>query len=389
MFRNSRFSKFINKINPVIIFVLLLFVSLIFDGVALYGVNNSSFVSQERYAADIQKEAGKDIHIAINLDSASEAARLSLLNPINEYNAYRIKENGRRVTYGSYKEYTITYKEEVMTCNYFFYDDKGPINNSVSANRFVLESGSFENLDKDNYVFISYDTFFNRPFVDGLKDVIGQTVKFSFAEDKEFIIGGIIRESVGNESGLHVKRLFNQSFVLFGNQLVKEYGFNNLMFTSNDNDFQLDYNEFISAYNKSFLSYKNTRYSISSVKDDEPLVRRFVSGKQEVSSSAHTASFLSVLIIALIAPIYLAILLFYDFNKVKLYYKIPAAVALTGYQLGAAFYIADKIKKGMFVTRTSIAMFMAFMIISLVSYIFVFLLFNLGKKEKNEDTNNG
>lgn len=389
MFRNSRFSKFINKINPVIIFVLLLFVSLIFDGVSIYGINNSSFVSQERYVADTQKEAGKDIHIGFSMESSSQASILSLLSPMNEYNAYRIKENGRRVTYVNHTEYTITYKSEVMTSHYFMYDDKGPINNSVSANRFVLEKGSFENLDKDNYVFISYDTFYNRPFIDGLNEVIGQTIKFSFAGDKEFIIGGIIRETVGNESGLHVKRLFSESFVLFGNQLVKEYGYNSLMFTSNDTDFQVDYNEFINAYNKSFLSFKKARFSISSVKDDEALVRRNLTGKYEVSSSAHTASFLSVLIIVLIAPIYLAILLFYDFNKVKLYYKIPAALALTGYQLGAAFYLADKVKKGMFMAKLSISFFITFMIISLASYIFVFLLYNLGKKEKTEDKNNG
>ena len=158
------------------------------------------------------------------------------------------------------------------------------------------------------------------------------------------------------------------------------------MFTSNDKDFAIDYNEFISAYNKSYLSYAKARYTISAFKDDELVVKRSVPAKFEVSSSAYTTSFLSILIIVLIAPIYLFILLFYDFNKVKLYYKIPVALALTGYQLGSAFYLAEMIDKGLFISRLSIGLFIGFMIISLVSYIFVFKLFNLPKKEGvNED----
>lgn len=385
MFKYSRFYKLINKINPIIIFVLLLLTSFIFDGAALYGINNSSFVFQEKYVADLQKEAGKDIHIAFNLESSSEAARLSLLNPMNEYNAYRIKENGRRVTYVSHTEYEITYKEQAFTANYFLYDDRGPINDSVSANRFVLESGSLENLDKDNYVYLSYDMFWSHPFSENVNEVVGQTIRFSFADDKEFIIGGVIRENVANESGLHVKNIFDQSFVLFGNQLVKEYGFNHIMFTSNDKDFAIDYNEFISAYNKSYLSYAKSRYTISAFKDDEPIVKHSVPARYEASATAHTASFLSILIIVLIAPIYLFILLFYDFDKVKLYYKIPASLALTGYQLGVGFYVAEMIDKGMFISRLSIGLAIAFMIIFLVSYIFVFRLFNLPKKEGVND----
>lgn len=390
MCKDNRFVKLINRIHPVIIFILLLFVSVIFDGVSLYGINNSSFVTQDRYVNNFQKEMGKDIHLGFNLESATEASRLSLLNPLNDYNAYRIKENGRRVTYVSHKEYTITYKENSFTSNYFLYDDRGPINDSVSANRFVLESGSLENLEKDNYVYLSYDLFWSHPFSENVKEVVGQPISFSFAEGKTFIIGGVIRENVANESGLHVKRIFDQSFVLFGNQLVKEYGFNSLMFTSNDKDFAVDYNEFISAYNKSYLKYENSRFTVSAYQNDEPVIKRSVSGKIEVEGSAHAFSFLSILVIALIAPIYLAILFFYDFKKIKLYYKIPAAFALTGYQLGAAFYLTEKIDKGIFFARLSVGMFIAFMIISLLSYIFVFLLFNLGKKEqKNEEKENG
>ena len=80
MIKNSRFAKLINKINPIIIFVLLLFVSVVFDGGAIYGVNNSSLVAQERYIDNTKKEAGNDIHIQFSLGSTSEASRLSLIN---------------------------------------------------------------------------------------------------------------------------------------------------------------------------------------------------------------------------------------------------------------------------------------------------------------------
>ena len=390
MLKNSRFSKFINKINPVIIFALLIFVSVIFDGAVIHGLNDSSFASQEKYIANVKKESGSDIHIGFGLESESEAARLSLLNPMNEYNAYRINENGRRVTYVSHTEYEITYGEETFKSWYFTYDDRGPINDSVSGNRFVLESGSFENLEKDNYVYISYDLFWSHPFLEDLQSVVGKPIKFSFAGEQEFIIGGVIRENVANESGLHFKRLFDQSFVLFGNQLVKKYGFNSLMFASNDTDFSNDFNDFIKAYNKSYLSFNESRMHISSFKESEQQVKRNVSTKFETSSGAHIASFFSFLLIALVVPIYVVIMLFYDFKKLKLYYKIPACLALLGYQLGSVFYFADKVKKGMFASQLSITLFTAFMILSLVSYIFVFLLFNLNPKDKqDEEKNNG
>ena len=89
-------------------------------------------------------------------------------------------------------------------------------------------------------------------------------------------------------------------------------------------------------------------------------------------------------------PIYVVIMLFYDFKKLKLYYKIPACLTLVGYQLGSVFYFADKVKKGMFASQLSITLFTAFMILSLVSCIFVFLLFNLNPKDKqDEEKNNG
>ena len=389
MFQNSRFYKFINKINPVIIFVLLLFTSLLFDGAAVYGVSNSSLVSKEKYVNKTQKDFGSDIHIGIKLDSYSEASRLSLLNPLNEYNAYRINENGRRASYISHQNYTITYNEQTFDCSYIAYDDKGPINNSVSANRFVLECGSLENLDKNDYVFLSYDVFWSGLFYELPSEVVGKTVKFSFDEEKEFIIGGIIRENVANESGLHFKQLFDQSFILFGNQLVREYGFNTLMFTSNDNDFNSDFNEFIDAYNKSFISFDKSRLSISSYKNGEHYIKSNVSSRFITTSDAHIASFFSILVMALTVPIYLIIVLFYDFKKVKLPYKIPAAVILTGYQLGSAFLVADMVKKGPFISHLSITLFTIFMIASLICYIFIFLLFNMPKKEKDEETNNG
>ena len=162
------------------------------------------------------------------------------------------------------------------------------------------------------------------------------------------------------------------------------------MFTSNDTDFSNDFNDFIKAYNKSYLSFNESRMRISSFKESEHQVKRNVSTKFETSSGAYIASFFSFLLIALVVPIYVVIMLFYDFKKLKLYYKIPACLALVGYQLGSVFYFADKVKKGMFVSQLSITLFTAFMILSLVSYIFVFLLFNLNPKDKqDEEKNNG
>ena len=83
-------------------------------------------------------------------------------------------------------------------------------------------------------------------------------------------------------------------------------------------------------------------------------------------------------------------MVFYDFKKVKLYIKIPATGILTAYHFLTGFYLAKQIlKKGLFVSKLSLTIFIGFMAVSLISYIFIFWLFNLAKKNSDEEQNNG
>ena len=394
MLKNSAFYKFINKINTVIVFVLLLLVSIAFDGAVLYGFNNSSFVVQEKYINKLKKEAGTDVHIRFSLGSETEASRLSLISPLNEYNAYRIKENGRAVSYVLKQDYDVTYEDKTFTSPYVIYDDAWNDNELISHNRFVLSSGSYKDLNKEDTVYISAG-FLKK--ITGLKteEAPGKKIKLSLDETKEFIIGGVIRDHVANESGLHFKSLFDNCFVLFNSPNVYKYGFTDLIYASNDDIFNEDFADFIKAYNKSYLSFDDVRLTISSYDEENGhKVGYSLSPNYHITSNDKTASFLSVLVIVLTLPIFLIFLLFYDFNKVKLYYKIPASLILTGYHFGITFYIVDKMKKGLFVSKLSLTMFIIFMIVSLLSYIFAFVLFNLNKKEQDEekeeeDSNNG
>ena len=120
---NNLLSRLINKINPFIIFALILLLSVVIDGSIIFGINGSSLVSQERALSNLQVEAGSNIHIRYSLGDQTEAARLSLINPINDFNAYRVKELGRSVTYVCNKQYEVQYEELSFDCSYIVYGD--------------------------------------------------------------------------------------------------------------------------------------------------------------------------------------------------------------------------------------------------------------------------
>ena len=89
MLKNSRFSKFINKINPVIIFVLLLFTSLMFDGAAVFGVTNSSLVVKERYVNKVKKDYGRVPNYIRRAQSANQRNLDEKLRVQNENERYK------------------------------------------------------------------------------------------------------------------------------------------------------------------------------------------------------------------------------------------------------------------------------------------------------------
>lgn len=382
MIKNSRFAKLINKINPIIIFVLLLFVSVVFDGGAIYGVNNSSLVAQERYIDNTKKEAGNDIHIQFSLGSTSEASRLSLISPINEYNSYRIKENGRCVSYVLRKDYEVKCLDTTFTNSYVVYDDQWNDNEIISHNRFVLSLGTYNELAKEDSIYIS-NNFMKR--IPGLtsENAIGQKITINLNQEKEYIIAGVIRTTTKDESGIHFANLFDDSFVLLHSPYVYEYGLTDLLFGSTDDYFTSDYADFIKAYNKSYLSFSKSRLTVSSF-DEEGNYKLGYTTSPNLSTTANdkAMAFLTILAMAVVSLIYIAILIFYDFRKLKLYYKIPGCIVLVGYQFGLAFYLAEQIKNGLFISQLSITIFIVFMVISLISDIFIFSLFNLAKKEE-------
>lgn len=382
MIKNSRFAKLINMINPIIIFVLLLFVSVVFDGGAIYGVNNSSLVAQERYIDNTKKEAGNDIHIQFSLGSTSEASKLSLINPINEYNSYRIKENGRSVSFVLRKEYEVKYLNHSFTNSYVVYDDQWNDKETISHTRFVLSTGTYNNLTKEDSIYVSTEFLKKLPGAT-LENAVGQQITLNLKEEKTYTIAGVIRTHVKDESGLHFANLFDPSFVLLYSPYVYEYGLTDLLFGSTDDYFTSDYADFIKAYNKSYLSFNKSRLTVSSF-DEEGNYKLGYTTSPNLSTTAidKAMAFLTILAMAVVSLFYIAILIFYDFRKLKLYYKIPGCIVLVGYQFGLSFYLAEQIKKGLFISQLSITIFIVFMVVSLISDIFIFSLFNLAKKEE-------
>ena len=379
--KNSRnpFIRFINKIDGLIIYVLLALLTVVVDGTIIYGVSNSSLVNNERIINDIKKEAGNYLHIGYGLKSESEAARLSLLDPINEYNAYRIKEPGRNVTYVSNNYYEVTYEEITFSNSYIVYEDY--YSDSYTINKFRIAQGSFKELEKEDVVFVS-NAFLKKTKI-AAKEAPGKKIKLSLNPNIEFTIGGVIHEGNAGDSGIHFNRLFNSSYILFNRQALYKYGFTDLMFAATDEYLVNDVLDFIDAYNKSYLKHENASMRVSSQKD-EVMQLRYASFKPSNDEKANTYAFLSVLSLVVSGLLFLVIILFYDFNKVKLYKRIPICLILFGYQFLSVFFLVNQMKKGLFMPRLSVILFVGFLIISLIAYIYAFSFFYYEERLKKK-----
>ena len=376
---NNPFVRLINKIDGLVIFVLLLLVSVAIDGTIIYGVSNSTLVNNERVINDIKKEAGSFLHIGYALKSESEAARLSLIDPINEYNAYRIKESGRNVTFVSNSYYKVTYEDISFYNSYIVYEDF--YNESLTINKFRVAQGTFKEMDKEDMVYVS-SAFLKKTKIPA-KEAPGKKIKLSLNPNIEFTIGGVIHEGNAGDSGIHFNRLFNSSYILFNRQALYKYGFTDLMFASTDDYLVNDVLDFINAYNKSYLKHENASMRVSSQKDDTMRIS-YASFKPSDDMNAGMNSFWSILVLIVFGLLFLTIIIFYDFNKVKLYKRIPICLILFAYQFLSVFFLVNLMKKGLFMPRLSVILFVGFLIISLIAYIYAFSFFYYEYKERRK-----
>ena len=388
---NNLLSRLINKINPFIIFALILLLSVVIDGSIIFGINGSSLVSQERALSNLQVEAGSNIHIRYSLGNQTEASRLSLINPINDFNAYRVKELGRSVTYVCNKQYEVQYEELSFNCSYIVYGDS--YDKSVTLSKFRLQQGNYTNITNENYVYISPGFLKNMTGVKA-KDAVGKKLKLSLDDKKEYIIGGVLHDSYASDSGIHFNHLFSDSYILFGSTSLYKYGFTDLMFRSTDEYFVNDSLDFIDAYNKSYLKYEDAWMRVSSYKsyvDGKYITSNSttVSNKFKKSKGSDFYSFISIFVIAVSLVLYAIIVFFYDFKKVKWFIRVPSGLILFGYLFLVTYFFTEQLKAGLFVSRLSLIFFMAFMIISLIAYIYTLAFFNYERKKLDKENNNG
>ena len=256
---NNPIKRLINKIDAIFVFILLALLSVTIDGTIIYGISHSSLVSQEKGFNEIVKESKNNIHVKYSLGHQSEAAKISLINPINEYNAYRAKEYGRWVSYVLNEEFEVNYEEVSFNSNYVVYADY--YNNGVTMSRFPLSTGTYANMSQDNIVYVS-PAFLKQTGIE-TKKAVGKMIKLSFNEEP-YMIGGIIKESNGDDSAPHFKRLFDESYILLNSAQVYKYGFTDLLFTTTDDYFVNDSLDFVKAYNKSYLKFKDIYMRVSS-----------------------------------------------------------------------------------------------------------------------------
>lgn len=386
---NNPLFRLLNKVNSLVILVLLLLLSVVIDGAIIYGISNSSLVNNEIQVRDLQKETGSMFRLAYNLENETEASRLSLINPISDFNTYRSKELGRNVSYVLNKWYEATYEDKKLVNYYVCYDDNFTANydDCYTCNRFQIKTGSFKDLDNDNYVYLS------KGFVDSigdisLEDVVGKHIKLSLDEEVDFVIGGVIDDNNYNDSGIHFGKLYSPSYIMLSTKTLYKYGYNNLLFASNDAYYSTDLLDFINAYNKSYLKHDNASVRISTYKDDMHTVNE-VSFKQDKNGVNKFYSVTSIIVLAISTLTFISIILLYDFNKAKLYFRIPTAILLFGYQFLSVLFIVTKFKEGLFIPNLSIVLFISFLVISLIAYIYAFSFFHYESKNKNEEITNG
>ena len=383
---NNRFIKLFNKIDALVIFILLALLSVIIDGTIIYGVNNSSLVSQENQINEIKKEAGSYLHIRYGLESFSEASRLSLINPINEYNGYRTKELGRNVSYALNKEYEVSYKEISFKSSYIVFEDF--YSNSFTINNFRIANGSYKDIELDNTVYLS-SAFLKSITGLSAKEAIGKEIKLSIDKDKTFIIGGIIDQSKADESGIHFNKLFDPSFILMNRKHIYEYGYTDLLFASTELYYLDDSLDFINTYNKSYLKYDEARMRVSSYKEEQYKLTPVFSPKTNNDNDSNAYSFLSILVLAICYLLFVFTLVIYDFKSRKWYKTIPIALILFSYHFLSVLYVVNKMKAGLFMSRLSIILFIIFLITSLILYIHSFIFFDYENKKKEKEQNNG
>lgn len=378
-------SRLLNKVNSIVILVLLLLLSTVIDGTIIYGVSNSSLVINELQVRETQNVIGKMFRLSYDLSSESEASKLSLVDPINDFNYYRAKEIGRNVSYVLNEWYEATYNDISFSSSYIAFDDY--FEDQYSHNRFQLEHGSFKDLDKEGSVYIS------RGFMAKMGDVnpeeiIGTKIKLSFNQDIEYTIGGIIDENNYNDSGIHFSRLFDPSYIVLNRDYMYKYGYTNLLFASVDFYLDSDLLDFINAYNKSYLKHENALVKVSTYRDwqhvDFPL-----SFSQQNKGINRFYSAISITVLAISLITFIGIILFYDFNKTNLAMRIPICVVLFSFLFLSVLFVVEQLKRSLFIPNLSMVLFIAFIVISIIAYMYAFSFFHHGSEHKVEETNNG
>lgn len=377
-------SRLINKIPDIAIFVLILLFSVIVDGTIIYGVSNSSLVINELQVRETKEAIGKMFRLSYDLSAESEASKLSLADPIDDFNNYRAKEIGRNVSYVLNEWYEVTYNDITFNSSYIAFDDY--FEDQYSHNRFQLEQGSFKGLDREDFVYISKGFMAKMGDVDP-GEIIGTKIKLSLNQDFEYTIGGIIDENNYNDSGIHFSRLFDSSYIVLNRDCMHTYGYTNLLFASNDFYLDSDLLDFIKAYNKSYLKHEKAVVRASTYKDwnhvDFPL-----SFSQQNKGVNRFYSVISIATLAVHLVAFLVVVVFYDFNKIKLVKRIPICVTLFAFLFLSVLFVTEQLKRGLFIPNLSIVLFVVFLIISIISYMYCFSFFHHSSKNKLEETNN-
>ena len=292
--QNKKADSFISAL------MLLISSSLIFC-LTFFGVNKSSLTSLERWCHQLSAQEGENTCVAYYLKDESEAKRKSLIEPVNEYNAYRSKELGRSVSFVRDGAYTISIDSNTISSSSIVYGDY--LNQRFTSSRISILRGTLseEDFDAGKQIFVS-QALYNDLTKLGYTEITEKEATLSLDNNTKFTIGGVVSVNGLNDLGVHIRHFFSDRFVLLGSKNIYNFDFTDLVFGSDDYHFADDLLDFERKIQKSYLNYKTIGMRSESVigtdmvRSDRFTLEDLVS-RQEIWLSVGTISGIVVLLL--------------------------------------------------------------------------------------------
>lgn len=374
------------KSNYILTTIILTITTTFIFLVAFFGISNSSLCSIEKWSHALKSECGSNIHVRYYLKDASEGKRKSIIDPVNSFNSYRIKELGRSVSFVNDNAFTVSLGDCVLNAQDIVYGDY--FNQRFTTSRLLLLSGKFDEIEfpKGDTVYLSQSLYDELAEISHLH-LIGKKVSFSFEPEKEFVIGGSVSFNGLNDTGVHVRHFFSGSFIVMASSNLYNYDFTDLLFGSDDYHFADDLADFENKIKASYLDYQKVNMRYGSIVGTDLLMSKEFLLDDLVETKDVLISVGSI--VAIVLSLLVELLFFIDYRPTKNLLISTIVFVVSNLILGFSPIAIGLIfmKNGTFLCRISIGIIIAHAAEYLFFGIIKTPLFNKATNEVKDEQN--